>query len=66
MTGSLVGTFELPNDSDSKSPQLTFINQLVCEPTINLRFGITEYSSGAGAVVYFVRDSMGLRERDGF
>ena len=66
MTGSLIGTFELPSGSDANSPHLTFINQLVCEPTINLRFGITEYSSGAGAVVYFVKDSMGLRERDGF
>ncbi|KAL6713360.1 hypothetical protein ACLMJK_008825 [Lecanora helva] len=65
VTGSLIGTFELPTGSDANSPKLFFINQLVCKPTINLRFGITQYSPEAGAVAYFQRDGMGLRERDG-
>lgn len=66
ITGSLIGTFELPTGFDANSPKLIFINQLVCEPTINLRFGLTQYSNQAGAVVYLQRDGMGLRERDGF
>ncbi len=64
-TGSLIGTFELPTGSDANQPKLIFINQLVCEPTINLRFGISQYSSSAGAVAYFNQNGMGLRERSG-
>ena len=63
ITGSLIGTFALPTGSDANSPKLIFINQLVCEPTINLRFGISQYSSQAGAVAYFSQNGMGLRER---
>ena len=67
ITGSLIGTFELPpaNSPDANIPKLIFINQLVCEPTINLLFGLSEYSSQEGAVAYFQQDGMGLRERSG-
>ena len=63
LTGSLIGTFELPTGSDANMPKLIFINQLVCEPTINLRFAIASWSSQAGAVMYLSKDGMGLRER---
>ena len=65
ITRSLIGTFELPTGSDASTPKLIFINQLVCEPTINLRFAITQSSSQAGAVAFFQRDGIGLRERSG-
>lgn len=65
ITGSLIGTFQLPTGPDADRPKLIFINQLVCEPTINLRFAISQDSSGDGAVAYFNSDGMGLRERSG-
>ncbi len=64
-TGNLLGTFELPTGSKAGQPKLIFIDQMGCEPTINLRFGIAQYSSAAGAVAYFNRNGMGLRERSG-
>lgn len=65
LTGSLIGTFQLPTGQDAERGKLIFINQLVCEKTINLRFGITQDSSEAGSVAYFNSKGMGLRERSG-
>ena len=62
VTGSLIGTFELPMDGQ---PRLLYLNQLVCQPTIVLRFGITRYSSQAGTVAYVNANGFGLRERNG-
>lgn len=64
LTGSLVGTFELPT-TGSDEPALLFLNQLACEDELVLRFGITRYSSEAGAVAYMNSGGMGLRERNG-
>ena len=68
ITGSLIGTFELPSSSGGVSeeePVLIFINQLVCQKEIVLRFGISRYESGGGRVAYLNAEGMGLRERDG-
>ena len=64
VTGSLVGTFELPA-TGSDEPVLLYLNQLVCEEELVLRFGITQYSSEAGSVAYMNSEGMGLRERNG-
>lgn len=64
ITGSLVGTFELP-PVGSDEPKLLFLNQLVCQNELVLRFGITRYSSGSGIVSYMNSNGMGLRERNG-
>lgn len=64
LTGSLVGTFELPT-SGSDEPALLFLNQLVCQDQLVLRFGITQYSTEAGSVAYINAGGMGLRERNG-
>ena len=64
LTGSLVGTFELPATGSDKSV-LVYLNQLVCQHEIVLRFGITTYSNKEGSVVYINRNGMGLRERSG-
>ena len=61
-TGSLIGTFELPMDGQAR---VLYLNQLVCQPTIVLRFGITRYSSQAGTVAYVNANGFGLRERNG-
>ena len=65
ITASMIGTFNLPTGEDAKFPKLFLINQLVCEPEISLRFGISQYSSGAGAVAYISSDTIGVRELDG-
>lgn len=64
LTGSLVGTFELP-PVGSDQPKLLFLNQLVCQNELVLRFGITRYSSQGGIVSYMNSNGMGLRERNG-
>lgn len=64
LTGSLVGTFELPTTGSDK-PVLLYLNQLVCQEEVVLRFGITRYSSEKGIVVYLNSGGMGLRERNG-
>lgn len=64
LTGSLVGTFELPT-TGSDEPVLLYLNQLVCEDELVLRFGITQYSSEEGSVAYMNSGGMGLRERNG-
>lgn len=64
ITGSLVGTFRLP-PVGSDQPKLLFLNQLVCQNELVLRFGITRYSSGDGIVSYLNSNGMGLRERNG-
>ena len=63
-TGSLVGTFELPKKGGDE-PKLLFLNQLVCQEELVLRFGITQYSAEEGSVAYLNRGGMGLRERSG-
>ena len=60
-TGSLIGTFELPLDG----PRLLYLNQLVCQDVIVLRFGITRYSSQEVLVSYINANGFGLRERNG-
>ena len=65
MTGNLMGTFELPTGSEAAGPKRIFINQLVCESTISLRFGITQSSPEAGAVAYLQQDGTGLIDRAG-
>ncbi len=64
VTGSLVGTFELPTVG-SEEPVVLFLNQLVCQEELVLRFGITRYSSEEGSVAYMNAGGMGLRERNG-
>lgn len=64
LTGSLVGTFELPT-TGSDEPVLLYLNQLVCQDELVLRFGITQYSSEEGSVAYMNSGGMGLRERNG-
>ncbi|KAL9073615.1 MAG: hypothetical protein Q9161_002857 [Pseudevernia consocians] len=64
VTGSLVGTFELPTVG-SDEPVLLYLNQLVCQKELVLRFGITRYSSEKGSVAYMNAGGMGLRERNG-
>lgn len=64
VTGSLVGTFELPTVG-SDEPVLLYLNQLVCQEDLVLRFGITRYSSEGGSVAYMNAGGMGLRERNG-
>ena len=65
VTGALVGTFELPRTGAGDEPKLLFLNQLVCQEELVLRFGITQYSSEEGSVAYLNRGGMGLRERSG-
>ena len=64
LTGSLVGTFELPAVG-SEEPALLFLNQLVCQDQLVLRFGISRYSDEGGSVAYINAGGMGLRERNG-
>lgn len=64
LTGSLVGTFELPT-TGSDEPALLYLNQLVCQDELVLRFGVTSYSSESGSVAYINANGMGLRERNG-
>ena len=64
VTGSLVGTFSLPTVG-SEEPVLLFLNQLVCQEELVLRFGITRYSGEEGSVAYMNARGMGLRERNG-
>lgn len=61
-TGSLLGTFALPEDGQ---PRVHFLNQLVCQPTIVLRFGIARDSGDEGVVVYVNANGFGLRDRNG-
>ena len=64
VTGSLVGTFELPA-TGSDEAALLYLNQLVCRDELVLRFGIARYSGEAGSVAYMNSGGMGLRERNG-
>lgn len=64
LTGSLVGTFELPAVG-SEGAALLFLNQLVCQDQLVLRFGISRYSDEGGSVAYINAGGMGLRERNG-
>lgn len=64
VTGSLVGTFELPA-TGSDAPVLLYLNQLACQDALMLRFGITRYSRQGGSVAYMNAGGMGLRERNG-
>lgn len=64
LTGSLVGTFELPKVG-ADEPKLLYLNQLVCQDQLVLRFGISRYSSQEGSVAYMNSGGMGLRERSG-
>ena len=59
-----MGTFELPATGSDESA-LLYLNQLVCQEELVLRFGITQYSSEAGSVAYMNSGGMGLRERNG-
>ena len=64
LTGSLVGTFELPT-AGADEPVLVSLNQLGCLGDLVLRFGISRYESGEGRVAYLNQGGMGLRERNG-
>ena len=64
LTGPLIGTFDLPSQG-SDTPQLFYLNQLVCQSTIVLRFGIAKDSGRGGSVAYMNTGGMGLRERNG-
>ncbi|KAL8921167.1 MAG: hypothetical protein Q9172_004163 [Xanthocarpia lactea] len=64
-TGSLIGTFTLPTGADARKPRVFFINSVVCRPTINLRFSVTNDSPAAGSVNYFSGPQAGLRIRFG-
>ncbi|KAM0802069.1 hypothetical protein BDR22DRAFT_887741 [Usnea florida] len=65
LTGSLIGTFELPSPGTGAGPVLLYLNQLVCQSAIVLRFGIARDSGAAGSVAYLNAGGMGLRERSG-
>lgn len=64
-TGSLIGTFTLPTGAEAGKEKLITINSVVCRPTINLRFSITNDSPKAGSVNYFSSTAAGLRIRFG-
>lgn len=64
-TGSLIGTFTLPTGAEAGVQRLITINSVVCRPTINLRFSITNDSPKAGNVNYFSSTAAGLRIRFG-
>ena len=53
-TGSLIDTFHLPgNGDDTRHDKLIYINSVVCQPTINLRFGITNSNPADGFVRWY-------------
>lgn len=64
LTGSLVGTFNLPTVG-SDAPVLLYLNQLACQDGLVLRFGISQYSDEGGSVAYINAGGIGLRERNG-
>ena len=63
LMGSLIGTFSLPTDYNIT--QLININQLICQPEMNLRFSITNDDLAAGYVDYQMIATTGLRIRYG-
>lgn len=67
LRGSLIGSFSLPipGTPEASQEKRVFINQLVCQPEIDLRFSITNDSPEAGSVNYYQRSGRGLQLRYG-